>query len=1124
MHLLVREQQGVDLQDMAEDLGHAPADVVFLSFSDSDLLAMERAYARLGEAGFSLQLVNLARLRHPMSVDLYVEQTIAGAKCVVVRLLGGLEYWRYGVEEVAACCARGGIALALLPSDGRDDARLAGLSRVQGNFYERLDGFFREGGPENSIGALRLMAYLGGHGTEPVAMPEPMPGFGSYRTLRPAEVTAVTLRAVVVFYRAQVLAGDTDPIDALAEALCADGAAVDVLYVGSLKAAEHRAWVRAQITSLRPHVILNATFFAARGESSDPSPLEAAGCPILQILQPTSTHAAWRDSTRGLSQSDLAMQVVLPELDGRLIGSAISFKSEGAPGLPARHVPHAAGIAHLVAQARGWAKLSSRSVNMRSVGVVLSDYPGATEDASGQVAHAVGLDGFASLGAIVSILAAEGYEVGDALALSSAHFAGILGGGASCATLSLSHYRDLFRTLPEEFRTTVLARWCAPENDPAVQDGYFRHRAVCAGRLTIAVQPDRGSRADRKATYHDAELPPCHAYIAFYLWLRFVRGLDAMVHLGAHGTLEWLPGKAVALSESCAPRVLLGGLPVIYPFIVNNPGEAAAAKRRLGAVMIGHLTPPLKEAGLHGDLAELEHLIDEFASADGMDRRRGARLRRDILLRAADLGVLEESSGTFGDEDQALAQLEAYLCDIKDMQIRDGLHVFGQHPAGIETLAKAIAQGGSLPVDAILENLRHCADAEAQALLDALDGRFVEPGPAGAPSRGRADVLPTGRNLFTIDPRTVPTRAARDLAREQTRIVLERHLQDEGEPLRRIVIDLWGSASLRTGGEDLALALLLMGVEPLWDASSGRVCGIEITPLAALDRPRVDVTLRISGLFRDAFPAQIALFDQAVQAVAAREETADWNPLAASVAGLDGAARHDATARIFGAAPGSYGAGIERDLVTGAWSGSDDLGRTYLDASGWAYGGGRDGHHAQAAFAALLRVADAVLHTQDHAEIDVLESPDIAAHLGGLAVAATSVGAAPALWHADSSQPGAPKLRDLKTELARVVRARLTNPAWIAGMQRHGYAGAATMARGVDALCGFAATVPFRLDRQFDQVFAALLADEGCARFLQDANPHALAAMRASLSAMIQRGLWHPRGNSTVLALKEPAA
>ncbi|MFT8635030.1 cobaltochelatase subunit CobN [Novacetimonas hansenii] len=1172
MHLLAREVRSLDEDAVAEDLGHAPADIVFLSFSDSDLLALRAAVDAGAAGGASVRIASLSRLLHPMSIDLYVSDTLLRSRCVVVRLLGGMEYWRYGGEEVSRACRDAGIPLALVAGDARPDPRLAVLSNIAAPTLDHLDALLRAGGPRNMAAALRLMADLArgqdmgqDRGAHPIAtdraevpssrstpadtLPaatagidplhaeplhiEPLAPAGLLRTADPS----LPLRAGVVFYRSHLLAGDIAPILALSDALARHGIGADLFYVTSLKDPACATMVRDWLADAPPDVIVNVTFFSARGEETDISALDIANVPVIQALQPGVTQAAWRDSTRGLSQADLAMQVVLPELDGRLPGAPISFKEETDPGLPARHVPYPPGLEIVAARARGWARLSHLSPTARRVAILLSDYPGAQRDGGngdGQAGHAVGLDSFASLSVLLTLLHAEGYDTGQpplhAPLPDSAALAHLLARAPATAFMTLARYETLLATLPQDARDALYACWGAPADDPAVMDGALCLRHLTLGHVTMALQPDRGSRLDRKGGYHDPDTPPRHAYVAFYLWLRHEVRADAMVHLGTHGTLEWLPGKAAAPSAHCWPTLLAGGMPVIYPFIVNNPGEAATARRRLGAVTIGHMTPPVMAAG-HGDgrTTELERLIDEYAAADGLDRRRGAILRGEILQRAGDLGLLEESSQRpgaeeTGDEDEALARLDAYLCDVKDLQIRDGLHVFGRPPPHARALAAAIARacGADTPPD--LEGLLHgCGAAEAGGLLRALDGHMLPPGPSGAPTRGRADVLPTGRNLFSMDPRAIPTRSAVVLAQRSADLLLEGHLQDEGEHLSCIVIDLWGSSSLRTGGEDLALALLLMGVRPVWDSGSGRVRGIEVIPMAVLDRPRVDVTLRISGLFRDAFAGQIALFEQAVQAIAEREEAPDLNPLAHGVRGLSGAARLRATARIFGAAPGCYGTGIEDMLARDGWDGRDDLGHAWLAGSAWTYGGRREGMRDDAALQRRIAAADVMLHVQDHAETDILESADIAAHAGGMAAAAAALGRTPRVLHGDTSHPETPRLRATAQEVARIVRGRLTNPAWLAGMRRHGYRGAAEIARGVAALHAFAATVPARFDRQFDLAFAAIVNDADMDRFLATANPDARAAIHHRLAQAQRQGLWRPRANSAAMLLDPDA-
>jgi cobaltochelatase CobN len=1105
MHLLPRETLTLDAAGEAVDLGHAPADVVLLSFTDSDLGAAAAAWATLPESRPTLRLASLAQLRHPMSVDLYVEQVIAASRCIVIRLLGGLDYWRYGAEEIFVHCKSSGIPLAILPGDGQVDARLAGLSTVTPDLLARLETCFRHGGTAHLAAALRIAASCAGLGNLPATDPDPLPAYGTHDFGMGGDGQ----NAAIVFYRSHLLAGDIAPMQDMAAALAARGLRPHGIFATSLKDPAASAFVSAVLADLRPAVVLNATAFSARQDGA--SPLDAAGVPVLQLMLSAAPRVVWAASTRGLSQTDLAMQVVLPELDGRLPTTVIGFKAQGEPlpGLdfaPIRLAADADGIALAADRAAGWAQLGATPASQRRVAVILSDYPGVA--GGGQTGHAVGLDSFASLAALLQDLHDSGYAAPrlDAVALTHA-----LCNAPPTGFLTLQDYATLFATLPQPLRDHVETAWGMPEQDPALTPSGFALRHLHAGNMLLAVQPDRGQAKDRRATHHNPNLPPRHAYVAFYLWLRQSYRAHAMLHLGTHGTLEWLPGKAVALSADCAPVALARGLPVIYPFIVNNPGEAAFARRRLGAVTIGHLTPPLKSAGHHGPAAELERLIDEYAAADGLDSRRTILLRRDIIARATETGLLTESAiPTDLPDDETLTRLDAWLCDVKEMQIRDGLHILGRAPAGRNALLAAL----DTSTPGLAARLDACAMAERDAVLAALDARFIQPGPAGAPTRGRADVLPTGRNLFAIDPRAVPNRSAMLLAEKAAVELLRRHRQDHGEYPASLILDLWGSTTLRTGGEDVALALILIGAKPLWDTGSARVTGVEILPLALLDRPRVDVTLRISGLFRDTFPDQIALFDEAVRAIAARDEAADWNPLAATTHGLSGTALRQATTRIYGAAPGAYGAGLDADFAAQDWR---ETGAAYLSGAASAYGKGLDGTADAHGLATRIRAADFFLHSQDHAETDLLDSTDYAAHEGGFAAAARLLGATPAQYHLDTSTPETPRSRALTEEIARVVRARAANPDWIAGQMRHGYRGAAEIARPLHSLHAFAATLPARLDRQFDLMFDATLGAPDVLAFLSAENPVALASMRAAFAMALRDGLWRPQRNSVAM-------
>jgi cobaltochelatase CobN len=566
--------------------------------------------------------------------------------------------------------------------------------------------------------------------------------------------------------------------------------------------------------------------------------------------------------------------------------------------------------------------------------------------------------------------------------------------------------------------------------------------------------------------------------------------------MGAHGTLEWLPGKAVALSSTCFPEAIVGPLPMIYPFIVSNPGEAAQAKRRIAAVTIGHLPAPLVETGLSGEARALERLVDEYAQADGLDRRRRERLAALIIETARRSGLAREAGLTSdASADDALRRIDAWLCDLKDLAIKDGLHVFGRAPS----------------VPGLDAAWRASAEAERAALLAALDGRRVAPGPAGAPARGRRDVLPTGRNVFTADPRTLPTPTAMDFGRLAADEVIRAYLQAHGEMPRALVIDLWGSATLRTGGEEIAQGLALMGCRPVWDQATGRVTAVEVLPAATIGRPRVDVTWRVSGLFRDLFPTQLALLDAAVRAVAAREETHDENPLAAALR-LSGGNGAQTLARIFGTAPGSYGAGVE-DML-GREGDRDSIGAAYLAAASHAYGGAEAaGTPAPGAFERRVATADLLLHPSDDPGRDLLEGAEDAAFVGGFAAAAAALGRAPDLVMLDVTDPRRPRARPLAAALARLVRARAVNPRYLDGMMRHGPRGAAELAETVDRLVDFAETTEAVPSALLDLVHEAYLVDARVRDFLRRENPAAARAIADRLDAARRRGLWHPRRN-----------
>lgn len=1092
MHILGTSSATLD--DLAEpvDLGQAPADIVALSFTDSDLAGLALAWKALDANAPSLRLAPLRDLRHPMSVDLWIDSVARHAKVVLVRILGGYEWWRYGVDQLAAATRAHGVRLALLPGECREeDARLVAASTLEKAELDALLSFFREGGPDNMRALLARLVALSRDETAAAVRPVDVPRAGFYRPGRgvvdaPAEGAGAVVP--ILFYRSMLLAADVAPIDALCSALADQGLRPVPVFVASLKETASLAFVTQALAALQPAAIVTATAFASGGEPGAQTLFDRLGAPVFQAVIATTRREAWAGNQRGLAPADLAMHVVLPELDGRILGGALSFKGELEADAELGYHPHAnrpepdrvAAFARRIAHC---VRLQQAPPAERRLAILMPDYPGA----AGRTGYAVGLDVPQSVLAILQDMKAAGYRV-EGIPHSPRELLDRLEAPDDACALPSDNYGALLAQVPPAAWSAVLAAWGDPSDD-----GDFRFRAAQFGNVTVALAPDRGRSADRRADYHDPTLPPRHALLAFGFWLRHVLSCHALVHVGAHGTLEWLPGKTVALSENCFPDIVTDGLPVVYPFIVSNPGEAAQAKRRIAAVTLGHLPPPLASAGLSEAQQKLERLVDEYAQADGLDRRRRDRLARLIAETAASSGLDVEAGVARTDQpDEALRRIDAWLCDLKDLSIKDGLHVYGRaEPGEIDEMRLSSAR------------------AERLALLAALDGRHVSAGPAGAPARGRQDVLPTGRNLFTADPRTMPTPTAFDLGKAAAEEVLKGWLQEHGDWPRALVIDLWGSASLRTGGEELAQGLALMGCRPQWDFATGRVTGIEVLPPASLGRPRVDVTWRISGLFRDMFPTQMALMDAATAAVAARTEEGDQNPLAQAIS------EGGAPDRVFGSAPGTYGSGIEERLASGDWDSREELGRAYLAAASHVYGGSEGlGEARPGAFADRVVDADLLVHSGDDPGRDILEGSADVAFVGGFAAAVAALGGKADVVMLDTTDPARPRPRSVRQAVARVVRARATNPRFVEGQLRHGPRGASEFAETVDRLVGFAETTQAIPGALIEALYDAYLGDPRVRDFLLQQNREAARFIAERFASARRRGLWHPLRNS----------
>ena len=1257
MHLLASEEGVIDDGSAAVDLEQSAGDILFFSAADTELRLLAAAQAKRREEDPTaprLRLASILRLKHNLSVDLAME-TASRARLVVARVLGGSAYWPYGVERLVAVSTGARIPLALLPGDDKPDAELARLSTLAPEARRRLSRYLAEGGPRNAENFLRYAAAL--IGSEAVwAEPQPLlragfywpglalPSLDELRERwegRPApaegEPREVILRGdptgsaivPIVFYRALVQSGNTAPVDALVEALAARRMRPLPIFVQSLKDGEAHALFSSLFAEYAPALILSATGFSS-GAGGAADPLAAPGCPILQVVFAGMSEEGWRAGTRGLAPHDLAMNVALPEIDGRILSRAVSFKAPQGrdpetEGDLVGYRPLADRIAFVADLAESWVRLSALPPEKRRVALILGNYP----NRDGRIGNGVGLDVPASACAILKALAAAGYRVGEMPEKGEALMERLLAGPTNAnsgadftESLSFADYSTAFSSLPASVQRAVATRWGAGERDPffhpgRLDCGRFAIPGFRTGNVAVLIQPARGYNIDPKATYHDPALVPPHSYFALYLWIAKEFGAHAVIHLGKHGSLEWLPGKALALSQECFPEAVFPPLPHLYPFIVNDPGEGSQAKRRTEAVIIDHLTPPLTRAGSYGLFAELDRLIDEYFEAQRSDPRRLTLLGSAILERARAAGI-DRDCGIAEGEDRAAAlkKLDGFLCELKELQIRDGLHVFGESPEGAQLLSLLLAFArparGARPEDASLlrvladdlglgcdpllldlaepwtgprpaaltgkspwrtagdtverlealafsliagearpepgwqktQGVLHwietrlrpaaaaCGAAEIAGLLKALEGRFVPPGPSGAPSRGRPEVLPTGRNFYSLDTRAVPTAAAYALGWKSASLLLERHAQEFGNYPQRVALSAWGTANMRTGGDDIAQALALLGVRPLWERASGRVTGFEILPASVLDRPRVDVTLRVSGFFRDAFPGLIDLFDSAARAVAALDEGEDVNPLAARVAAdgrallAAGVAPEDAARRasyrVFGSRPGAYGAGLQALIDERIWEEEGDLAEAYLGWSAFAYGAGAEGRAEREMLEKRLEAAEAVLHNQDNREHDLLDSDDYYQFEGGLALAVRHLsGRGPQVYHNDHSRPEAPRIRSLGEELGLILRGRAANPRWIEGVMRHGYKGAAEIAATVDYLFAFAATTRQVQDAHFEALFDAYLRDEKVRAFMRDASPAALRETIGRFREAIERSLWQPKKNSIRESLDE---
>lgn len=1150
--------------------------IVFLTTAATEVLALRTASEDLPED------FPAVRTGSPYSVDVDLDTT----SCVLVRLLGGRRAWEDGFDALRAACAERGIPFLAFAGEAVPDAELTSLSTVPASLLTEAFAYLVQGGPENLANLVRFVAdtvLLEGFGFEP---PVAVPDVSVWRS--PAERDPGRPLVGVVFYRAHLVAGNTQFIADLCDGIEAAGADAVAVSCYSLRGADGAPAIEL-LASLGLDVLVTTVLAAGGvaaaagidggpggldGEAWEVSALAQLDVPIIQAPSCTTSSADWAASDGGLGPFDVTQGVAIPEFDGRIIAPAFAFAevvddgdATGSEVKAYRTLPDR--VARVAGIAVRHARLRARSVAERRVVIVLSAYPTKRS----RLGNAVGLDTPASAIRMLHALRDEGYRVDRIPATSDELMAELADGlvyeaeqltpdeiDAAVGAMPAEDYVEWFRTIPAESQEEVEARWGPAPGHQRVHDGALVFSGVDLGHVLVVIQPPRGYGDDPVAVYHSPVLPPAHHYLAFYRWLDLGWDADAIVHLGKHGTLEWLPGKAVGLSESCYPDLALGDVPFFYPFVVNDPGEGTQAKRRSHATVIDHLLPPMTRADTYDDLARLEQLFDEYATLQSLDPSKLATLRNKIWEQITDssidrdLGLVDQTDDEDGFDD-VIVDVDGYLCGLKDAQIRGGLHILGDVPEGeaLIDLVLAITRlgHGTIPslrltvaaelgldpaepasFDALEARCRQLVEGAAARgwvaaaddpptiawvcewlvpklgqtgdelanLLRGLDGRYVPAGPSGTLTRGGAHVLPTGRNFYSIDPKALPTELSWEVGVKLADALLARHLDEEGTYPTTVGLVLWGTAIMRTQGDDVAEALALLGVRPRWEQESRRIVGLDVISLADLGRPRIDVTLRISGFFRDAFPGLVALLDEAVELVGSLDESPEDNYVVRNGA---------ADARVFGPAPGSYGVGILALIESRNWRSDDDLAAVYIAWSGYSYGRSGYGVADEDAMRRRFAAIEVAVKNQDNREHDIFDSDDYLQDHGGMIATVRSLtGRDPKGWFGDSSNPAIPQVRSLAEEAARVVRTRVVNPRWIEAMQRHGYKGAFEMAATVDFLFGYDATAKVVDDWMYERVTERYVADPEVRKFFEQSNPWALTAIAERLLEANEREMW----------------
>jgi cobaltochelatase CobN len=1157
----------------------------------------------------------------------------------IVHLMGDLPEF----DQLIASLKTAGVPVLVATSFFAQNKEVCSLSTVEPEDNQKIFRYLNYGGKKNYENLILYLANRFIGASYDVAAPSQPnwegiyhPDFDYVPTLEEYMKKKIQPRKLTVgiwFHQSHWQGGNTSFVDSLAREVESQGGnALPVFFSGSKDASlgiNGLDWVIDNyfMKDGKPTVdvvvsALSFSFTSSLSGADASAALKRLNVPIIKAITSCSTFEEWRDTMQGLSILDIPANIAMPEFDGALITVPVATMDfsqtnslTGARIIKFEPIPER--VIKLVSLSLKWGKLKRLKNSEKKVAIIFHNYPPRNDT----IGHAFGLDSSASVMNILGELKQQGYRL-DCMPESSQQLMDTIINGLTndrrwasaeqlsdraVAKIGCSQYIQWFNNVTTKVQGKMTHDWGKPPGTLFCYDDNLLVAGILNGNIFIGMQPPRGYLESPASIYHSPDLSIPHHYLSYYRWIRDVFKADVIMHIGTHGTLEWLPGKSVGLSESCSPDIVLSDLPNIYPYVITNPGEGTQAKRRSYCCIIEHLVPAMHNADSYEELAKLEVQLQDYYHAKTVDQGKlpvAQKLIWENVVQAKldrDLEITEETA--FADFDGFLERLHAYINELADAQIRDGLHILGEAPqdlrleeflvtltrlnnGSVPSLRQSLAELKGFDYEALLANRGklnadgkingdvikelnslslelikrfHAVDFQEQninqIILDVLGadspkvhrclsyisaflapalvatrdelvytvsasaGCYVPPGPSGSVTRGMADILPTGRNFYSVDPRTVPTCASWRVGVALGDALLERYLNEEGKYPESVGIVIWATDTMKTKGDDIAEILYLMGVKPVWEESSGRVVGVQAIPLDELKRPRVDVTVRISGLFRDTFPNIVHLLDDAVASVAGLKEPAEKNFLAKHVQievqerMAEGVAaeqaKEEACYRVFGDQPGAYGCGVSEAIDSKNWKTQTDLSDIYVTWGSYAYTRKTYGRAVPDQFRLRLSKINVTVKNQDSREYDILDGDDWYDAHGGMINAVKVIGGtAPRSYCGDSSDPDRVKVRSTKEETCHVFRSRLLNPKYIQSMKRHGYSGAADLSRTLDFVLGWDATVEVVEDWMYEGLAKKYALDPEMQQWLKDVNPYALQNMVERLLEAVERGLW----------------